>query len=123
MEGYQQQYAAGLARGSIVCGKRNLRRHRRGKECLDSHRRLNTRESTGYENGGDTWIPYATPLMTLPTAGAFTLAFRDHWHGIVGGGDLHPSDPNKAAPAKSNDGGKTWTRTNKPPVGPAPFLA
>ena len=65
---------------------------------------------------GDTWNAYDTPLVSSPSAGAFTVAFRDHWHGIVGGGDLDPGDPNNAATATSSDGGKTWNLTNKPPV-------
>ena len=70
---------------------------------------------------GDTWKAYNTPLVSSPSAGAFTVAFRDPWHGIVGGGDLDPTDPNKAATAVSSDGGKTWKLTNKPPVTGAIF--
>jgi photosystem II stability/assembly factor-like uncharacterized protein len=72
-------------------------------------------------DGGDTWNAYNTPLVSSPSAGAFTVAFRDPFHGIVGGGDLDPNDPNNAATATSNDGGKTWTLTNKPPVTGAIF--
>lgn len=67
-------------------------------------------------DGGDTWIPYDTPLVSSPSAGGFTVAFRDPWHGIVGGGDLDPADPGSAATAISRDGGKTWKLTNPPPV-------
>lgn len=67
-------------------------------------------------DGGDTWNAFDTPLVSSPTAGAFTVAFRDAWHGIVGGGDLDPNDPDHAATAISDDGGRTWTLTNKPPV-------
>lgn len=67
-------------------------------------------------DGGDTWNAYDTPLVSSPSAGAFTVAFRDPWHGIVGGGDLDPADPNNARTASSSDGGKTWTLTNPPPV-------
>ena len=70
---------------------------------------------------GDTWNAYDTPLVSSPSAGAFTVAFRDPWHGIVGGGDLDPSDPNNAATATSADGGKSWMLTNKPPVTGAIF--
>jgi hypothetical protein len=35
--------------------------------------------------------------------------------------DLNPTDPNKAATATSNDGGKTWALTTKPPVTGAIF--
>ncbi|HKN34962.1 MAG TPA: hypothetical protein VJX16_17100 [Terriglobales bacterium] len=70
---------------------------------------------------GDTWSAYATPLVSSPSAGAFTVAFRDPWHGIVGGGDLDPADPNNARTAISSDGGKSWKLTNKPPVTGAIF--
>ena len=72
-------------------------------------------------DGGNTWNAYDTPLVSSPSAGAFTVSFRDGWHGIVGGGDLDPSDPNSARTATSNDGGKTWTLTNAPPVTGAIF--
>jgi photosystem II stability/assembly factor-like uncharacterized protein len=67
-------------------------------------------------DGGNTWNAYNTPLVSSPSAGAFTVAFRGPWHGIVGGGDLDPADPNNARTATSNDGGQTWTLTNAPPV-------
>ena len=72
-------------------------------------------------DGGDTWNAYDTPLVTGPSAGAFTVAFRNPWNGIVGGGDLDPSDPNSAGTAISSDGGVTWTLTNPPPVTGAIF--
>jgi len=72
-------------------------------------------------DGGDTWNAYNTPLVSSPSAGAFTVDFRDPWHGIVGGGDLDPADPNNARTATSNDGGQSWTLTNAPPVTGAIF--
>jgi len=72
-------------------------------------------------DGGDSWNAYATPLVSSPSAGAFTVDFRDAHHGIVGGGDLDPTDPNNAATATSDDSGRTWTLTNKPPVTGAIF--
>jgi photosystem II stability/assembly factor-like uncharacterized protein len=72
-------------------------------------------------DGGNTWNAYDTPLVSSPSAGAFTVAFRDPWHGIVGGGDLDPADPNNARTATSNDGGRSWTLTNPPPVTGAIF--
>jgi photosystem II stability/assembly factor-like uncharacterized protein len=72
-------------------------------------------------DGGDTWNAYNTPLVSSPSAGAFTVDFRDPHHGIVGGGDLDPGDPNNARTAISNDGGQTWTLTNPPPVTGAIF--
>lgn len=72
-------------------------------------------------DGANTWNAYDTPLVSSPSAGAFTVAFRDPWHGIVGGGDLDPGDPNNAATAISHDGGQSWTLTNAPPVTGAIF--
>ena len=54
---------------------------------------------------GNTWNAYDTPLFSSPSAGAFTVDFRDPHHGIVGGGDLDPGDPNNARTAISSDGG------------------
>jgi photosystem II stability/assembly factor-like uncharacterized protein len=65
-------------------------------------------------DGGDTWNAYDTPLISSPSAGAITVAFRNPRHGIVGGGDLASND--SAATITSDDGGKTWQFTNKPPV-------
>ena len=65
-------------------------------------------------NGGDTWNAYDTPLVSSPSAGAITVAFRDPWNGMVAGGDL--ASNTSADAATSNDGGKSWTLTNKPPV-------
>jgi photosystem II stability/assembly factor-like uncharacterized protein len=68
------------------------------------------------KDGGDSWNAYDTPLVSSPSAGAFTVAFRNPWDGIVGGGDLDPANPNSAATATSGDGGMTWTLTSPPPV-------
>ena len=65
-------------------------------------------------DGGNTWNAYDTPLVTSPSAGAISVAFRDAWHGIVGGGDLASNSSSDAA--TSDDGGQTWTLTNTPPV-------
>jgi photosystem II stability/assembly factor-like uncharacterized protein len=70
-------------------------------------------------DGGDTWNAYDTPLVSSASAGAISVAFRDPWNGIVGGGDLASND--SADVATSNDGGKTWALTNKPPVKGAIF--
>jgi photosystem II stability/assembly factor-like uncharacterized protein len=70
-------------------------------------------------DGGDTWNAYNTPLVSSPSAGAISVAFRNPWIGIVGGGDLANND--SAETATSNDGGRTWTLTNKPPLKGAVF--
>lgn len=72
-------------------------------------------------DGGDTWNAYDTPLYSSSSAGAFTVDFRNPTNGIVGGGDLDPSDPDNARTASSSDGGQTWTFTNPPPVTGAIF--
>ena len=71
-------------------------------------------------DGGETWNAYDTPLVGgTGTAGAFTVAFRDPWNGVVGGGDFVGIGP--AAMAKSRDGGQTWMLTNTVPVTGALF--
>src|SRR5260370_22874512 len=66
-------------------------------------------------NAGDTWNAYDTPLVSSPSAGGFTVAFRDPWHVIVGGGDLDPSDPKNARTATSRSGCHAWKLTIPPP--------
>jgi photosystem II stability/assembly factor-like uncharacterized protein len=70
-------------------------------------------------DGGDSWDAYDTPLVSNPNAGGFSVAFRDPWHGIVGGGDL--TSNTSAQAATSENGGRTWTLTNKPPISGAIF--
>jgi photosystem II stability/assembly factor-like uncharacterized protein len=61
------------------------------------------------KDGGNTWNAYDTPLLSSPSAGGVSVAFRDSRHGILGGGDL---DSNTSADAaSSDDGGRTWTLT------------
>ena len=64
-------------------------------------------------DGGNTWNAYDTPLVSSPSAGAISVAFRDRFHGVVGGGDLAVNT--SADMATSEDGGRTWTPTNTPP--------
>jgi photosystem II stability/assembly factor-like uncharacterized protein len=70
-------------------------------------------------DGGDSWKAYDTPLVSSPSAGGVSVAFRDSEHGILGGGDLASNA--SAETATSDDGGQTWTLTNKPPVQGAIF--
>jgi photosystem II stability/assembly factor-like uncharacterized protein len=70
-------------------------------------------------DGGNSWKAYDTPLVSSPSAGGISVAFRDSRHGILGGGDLASND--SAETATSDDGGQTWTLTNKPPVQGAIF--
>jgi len=70
-------------------------------------------------DGGDTWKAYDTPLVSSASAGGISVAFRDAWHGILGGGDL--ASNKSAETATSDDGGQTWILTKKPPVPGAIF--
>lgn len=70
-------------------------------------------------DGGNSWNAYDTPLVSSSSAGAVSVAFRDGEHGIVGGGDLGSNA--SADTATSDDGGRTWTLTNKPPISGAIF--
>ena len=65
-------------------------------------------------DGGNTWNAYDTPLVSSPSGGAISVAFRDPWNGMVAGGDLASNDRQDAA--TSHDGGMTWTLTRKPPT-------
>jgi hypothetical protein len=71
------------------------------------------------KDGGNTWKAYDTPLISNASAGGVSVAFRDSFHGIVGGGDL--STNTSADAATSDDGGQTWYLTDKPPVQGAIF--
>jgi len=70
-------------------------------------------------DGGNTWNAYDTPLVSSPSAGGISVAFRDSHHGIVGGGDLNSNTSSDTA--TSDDGGRTWNLTNAPPVQGAIF--
>lgn len=73
-------------------------------------------------DGGDSWQTYATPLVSNPSAGAFTVAFRDPFNGIVAGGDLDPANPSpENRVAISGDGGQTWQLVAEPPFDGAVF--
>src|SRR5207245_3534145 len=65
-------------------------------------------------DGGNTWKAYDTPLVSSPSAGAVSVAFRNPLDGMVAGGDLASNDSADAAVSK--DGGKTWSLTTKPPT-------
>jgi photosystem II stability/assembly factor-like uncharacterized protein len=65
-------------------------------------------------DGGNTWKAYDTPLVSSPSAGAVSVAFRNPLDGMVAGGDLASNDSADAAVSK--DGGQTWSLTTKPPT-------
>ena len=65
-------------------------------------------------DGGDTWAAYNSALGGGAAAGIFSVAFRDAFHGVTGGGDL--INPPAHNVARSSDGGKTWHVTANAPI-------
>jgi len=66
-------------------------------------------------DGGRTWNAYDSPLRGSASAGIFSVAFRDAWNGMIGGGDLDPAAPPFDQTATSVDGGRTWAITKAQP--------
>jgi photosystem II stability/assembly factor-like uncharacterized protein len=58
---------------------------------------------------GRTWTAAATPLHAGPSAGIFSVAFRDALRGIVVGGDYKLENDANDNAAITSDGGRTWT--------------
>lgn len=58
---------------------------------------------------GRTWKISETPLIAGPSAGIFSVAFRDAQHGVVVGGDYKKENEAVDNLASTNDGGATWT--------------
>lgn len=57
---------------------------------------------------GRTWQVANTPLAAGPSAGIFSIAFRDAKHGAVAGGDYKKEQEAVDNLAVTNDGGATW---------------
>ncbi len=67
-------------------------------------------------DAGETWAAYETPTVQgTASSGVFTVAFRDAQHGILGAGDLAAPTAFADTIARSQDGGKTWQLTSRPP--------
>lgn len=60
-------------------------------------------------DGGATWSVANTPLAAGPSAGIFSMAFRNATHGIVVGGDYKKEGDASDNAAITTDGGATWT--------------
>jgi photosystem II stability/assembly factor-like uncharacterized protein len=58
---------------------------------------------------GRTWAVATTPLPAGPSAGIFSIAFRDAVHGIIVGGDYKKEGEAIDNAAVTIDGGVTWT--------------
>jgi photosystem II stability/assembly factor-like uncharacterized protein len=68
-------------------------------------------------DAGVTWAVSATPVPAGPTAGIFSIAFRDALHGIIVGGDYKKETQALSNAALSDDGGATWTLVRPPGLG------
>ena len=70
-------------------------------------------------DGGATWKAYDTPIVQgTSSSGGFSVAFRDPFRGILGGGELDPDLPQGPNVAVSSDGGKSWSTDG---IGQNPF--
>ncbi|MFC0064579.1 WD40/YVTN/BNR-like repeat-containing protein [Umezawaea endophytica] len=68
-------------------------------------------------DGGRHWKASDTPLLSLPSAGVFAVAFRTPWQGIAVGGDYaRPAEP-VVGMALSGDRGRSWSVPAVAPVG------
>ena len=59
-------------------------------------------------DGGRTWHVADTPLASGPSAGIFSIAFRDQKHGVIAGGDYKKEQEAVDNLAVTSDGGATW---------------
>jgi photosystem II stability/assembly factor-like uncharacterized protein len=60
---------------------------------------------------GRTWTIADTPLIAGPSAGIFSVAFRDEKHGVIVGGDYTKEKEAVNNLAITSDGGATWKLT------------
>lgn len=60
-------------------------------------------------DGGKSWTVVETPLAAGPSAGIFSIAFRDRLHGVIVGGDYKLEQAAVDNVAITSDGGRTWT--------------
>ncbi|MGN9911394.1 WD40/YVTN/BNR-like repeat-containing protein [Phytohabitans sp. LJ34] len=59
-------------------------------------------------DGGRRWKAADSPVPSGASAGIYSLAFRDPWHGIAVGGDFAAPTAAPDGAATSRDGGRTW---------------
>ncbi len=67
------------------------------------------------------WVPWQSAVAPVgdgrPSAGIFSLAFRDAQWGMAVGGDYTRPNDSTGTAAWTNDGGSHWTTAAKPPHG------
>jgi len=61
------------------------------------------------EDAGRTWHISDTPVAAGPSAGIYSIAFRDDQHGVIVGGDYAKEAAAVDNAAITSDGGATWT--------------
>ena len=61
-------------------------------------------------DAGRSWTVAPAPLTAGPSAGIFSIAFRDERHGVIVGGDYKLEAQGGEHAAVTEDGGVTWTR-------------
>ncbi|MFC4148941.1 WD40/YVTN/BNR-like repeat-containing protein [Micromonospora mangrovi] len=64
---------------------------------------------------GLSWQVTDTPVPSGPSAGIYSLAFRDPRHGIALGGDFAAPTSAPDGAARTGDGGRSWTAADVPP--------
>src|SRR5689334_19794674 len=64
---------------------------------------------------GAHWSVTSTPIPSGPSAGIYSLAFRDARHGLAVGGDFAAPTVAPDGAATSRDGGATWTVAKRVP--------
>jgi len=66
---------------------------------------------------GFTWLAAETPITAgSPSSGISSIAFRDELHGVIVGGNYEKPHQRSINFARTNDGGKTWTRAGQLPA-------
>jgi photosystem II stability/assembly factor-like uncharacterized protein len=66
-------------------------------------------------DGGETWHVATTPIPSgQPSAGAFSIAFKDARNGVIVGGDYKKEGEARDNAAITRDGGRTWKLAKGP---------
>jgi photosystem II stability/assembly factor-like uncharacterized protein len=62
---------------------------------------------------GRTWDIAETPMLSGAASGIYSIAFRDHLHGVIVGGTYNKESEAVDNCAITRDGGRTWTLTTE----------